>query len=118
MWLATLAYELSMRCQKHNLTSPIATRAANNFLQVILQLEDSIHWAMLWPGNILLLLFKYFQLLSDTIYSMNSIKFKRNKPKLIQNRDRNYFLAITNVRPVKVETSNQAIFENGDKAFT
>ena len=48
---------------------------------------------------------------------MNSTEFKRNKPKLIQNRDRNYFLAIADVRPVKDETLNQAIFENGYKAF-
>lgn len=48
---------------------------------------------------------------------MNSTESKRNKPELVQNRDRNHFLAITNVRPVKVETSNQAIFENGDKVF-
>ena len=38
---------------------------------------------------------------------MNLTEIKRNKPELIQNRDRNYFLAITNVRPVKVEMSNQ-----------
>ena len=41
----------------------------------------------MWPGNILLLLFKYFQLLSNTIYSMNSTESKRNKPELIQNRE-------------------------------
>ena len=40
MWLAKLAYELTMRCQKHNLTSPIATRVANNFLQVIYSLKN------------------------------------------------------------------------------
>ena len=71
----------------------------------------------MWPGNMLLLLFKYFQLLSNTIYIMNSTESKRNEPELVQNRDRNHFLAITNIRPVKVETSNQAIFKNGDKAF-
>lgn len=48
---------------------------------------------------------------------MNSTESKRNKPELVQNRDRNHFLAITNVQPVKVEMSNQAIFKNGDKAF-
>ena len=48
---------------------------------------------------------------------MDSTESKRNKPKLIQNTDRNYFLAITNVPPVKDKTLNQAIFENGDKAF-
>ena len=71
----------------------------------------------MWPGNMLLLLFKYFQLLSNTIYIMNSTESKRNEPELVQNRGRNHFLAITNVRPVKVETSNQAILKNGDKAF-
>ena len=71
----------------------------------------------MWPGNMLLLLFKYFQLLSNTIYIMNSTESKRDEPELVQNRDRNHFLAITNVRPVKVETSNQAILKNGDKAF-
>ena len=71
----------------------------------------------MWPGNMLLLLFKYFQLLSNTIYIMNWTESKRNKPELVQNRDRNHFLAITNVWPVKDETSNQAIFENGDKVF-
>ena len=40
MWLAKLAYELTMRCQKHNLTSPITTRVANNFLQVIYSLKN------------------------------------------------------------------------------
>ena len=48
---------------------------------------------------------------------MNSTEIKRNHPELIQNRDRNYFLAITNVRPVKVEMSNQAVFENADNAL-
>lgn len=48
---------------------------------------------------------------------MNSTEIKRNKPELIQNRDRNYFLAITNVRPVKVEMSNQSVFENADNAL-
>ena len=54
----------------------------------------------MWLGNMLLLSFKYFQLLSNTIYIMNSTESKRNKPELVQNRERNHFLAITNVQPV------------------
>ena len=40
MWLAKLAYELTIRCQKRNPTSPITTRVANNFLQVIYTLKN------------------------------------------------------------------------------
>ena len=39
MWLAKLVDELTMRCQKHNRTSLITTRVANNFLQVIYSLK-------------------------------------------------------------------------------
>ena len=34
------SYELTMRCQKHNLKSLISTRVANNFLQVIYSLKN------------------------------------------------------------------------------
>ena len=40
MWLAQLAYELTMRCQKHNTTNLITTGVANNFLQVIYSLKN------------------------------------------------------------------------------
>jgi len=61
------------------------------------------------------LLFKYFSLLSDTIYSENSVEFTKNKPEFIQNYGRNYFLVISNKRPVKVEILNHAVFVNTTK---
>ena len=72
----------------------------------------------MWPGNILSAIqFKYFSLLSNTIYSMNSVDITRNKRECIQNNDRNYFLVISNKRPVKVEMSNRALFVNTDQAM-
>ena len=40
MWLAKLAYELTVRCQLHNLTNLITAGVANNFLEVIYSLKD------------------------------------------------------------------------------
>ena len=48
---------------------------------------------------------------------MNSVDTTRNKPELIQNKDRNYFLVISNKRPVKVEMSNRTVFVNTDQAM-
>ena len=42
--LAKLAYELTMRCQKHNLTSPNYNTGANNFLQVIYSLNSQFSY--------------------------------------------------------------------------
>ena len=72
----------------------------------------------MWPGNILSVIqFKHFSLVSNTIYSMNSVDIRRNKRECIQNNDRNYFLVISNKRPVKVEMSNRALFVNTDQAM-
>ena len=48
---------------------------------------------------------------------MNSVDTTRNKPELIQNKDRNYFLVISNKRLVKVEMSNRTVFVNTDQAM-
>ena len=62
-------------------------------------------------------LYNYFSLLSNTNFKMNSVDTTRNKPELIQNKDRNYFLVISNKRPVKVEMSNRTVFVNTDQAM-
>ena len=51
MWLAKLVDELTMRCQKHNRTSLITTRVANNFLQVIYSLKTQYSYDL--TGNYL-----------------------------------------------------------------
>ena len=66
MWLAKCSYELTMRslgCQKHNRTSLITTRVANNFLQFITFTAWRIN-TMMWRGiistNVIYILFMEF----------------------------------------------------------
>ena len=80
MWLAKLAYELTMLCQKHNLTSPITTQVANNFSQVIYSMKNQYSYDVTRKYLTIIIYYKYFQFSSNTIYSMSSTESKRNKP--------------------------------------
>ena len=71
----------------------------------------------MWPGNILLLLFKYFQFSSNTIYNMNSTESKRNKPELYPKQGQELFPVNYQRTTSQADMSNQAIFENEDKTF-
>ena len=80
--LANPSYELTTLCQKHNLTSVITLRVANNFLQVICNLKNQYSHDV--TGKYLYYYyFKYFSLLSNTIYNMNSVEIMGNKLEII-----------------------------------
>ena len=86
----------------------ITPRVANNLLQVIYNLKNQYSYDVT-RKYLYYYYFEYFSLLSNTIYNMNSVEIMRNKPEIIWNKDRNYFLVISVKRPVKVETSNHCV---------
>lgn len=67
---------------KHNLTNVITLRVANNFLQVIYNLKNQYSHDVA-RKYLYYYHFKYFSLLSNTIYNMDSVEIMRNKPEII-----------------------------------
>ena len=61
---------------------------ANNFLRVIYSLKNQYSYDVTRNNLKYYYLNIYFSLLSDTIYSDNSVEFTKNKPEFIQNYGR------------------------------
>ena len=60
----------------------ITPRVANNLLQVIYNLKNQYSYDVT-RKYLYYYYFKYFSLLSNTAYNMNSVEIMRNKPEII-----------------------------------